>query len=1165
MSITSMDRRCFVRNSGFAAVSWALGAGLNPWCLPARLLADDSVFDEEIPNWADPRLGTVAGASSIDTSSTPGGYAPINVCSDIPQSGWETDKETSGAWLELDFGRERPVRELWLLAKPLPYDIVLDPYMRGGRMATPRKITYSFSGGASYQAELRQARYMQIITLPREETTRSIRFVVNEVWPEAGSQGTGLGKIRVFPKPHAASFQVFVYGMYDARGGAAVQSATLEIINPGIEIRGAKLQISSEAGNLSTIPLAEVPARSVSRQDVWIPAPFQDSVMSFKIVGGATEFKRSQSLRVPAYRSYFDGGTFDFLCTNHNDLGWLDTQAATADYRSAELILPAMRLLKENPEFRYSMECVTYLIEFLERHPEKREEMAQLMREGRFTWGASYVENLEVHVGPENLVRQFYLGRKWLRKNFPGVDSRYYVKTDPPAMTWQMPQILAKAGVPYVVQGRFTWGFYHWEAPEGSTVFVFAYRYGDPRGLPNPKGNQGWLSFADAREYYYAPRHLPPMMIYDFTSDYLPPAPALIPYAREQNEAMKRFAAVWNGHYISKPERHVQPPKIRFVEPKAELDELTKHDLNIETVRGDWPLNWAYYDEPGHREGLREGREGHNLLLGAERLYAGLSQFSAARSYPRETFIEAWRANCWPDHGWGGNRGTVTDQVYIASYLKSHEIAAKLFSEAGAQLARRIARKPTERVPVVVYNPLSWSRSDVVRCRLALASGWSSFELRDEEGKEVPYQVVGRSANGRPEEIVFVADAVPSVGYRTYDLQPSSSAPPAEAHSAGDRFENEFLRVVLGPGGVRSLFDKVLGKEILRADKFCGGEVLQFTAPSLAWEDPEIVTMEDFEKTSDHEFPIQQFVQGPVRSTVVREAKFKHFLLRQRIHLYTRMRRLDLELELLNWDGQKERELRVVFPINLQNARLSYEVPFGTVEMGKDEVDFSSLPASPDSQFRKDLYGGEKPLRFREAINWVDASSPEYLGFGCLAASDCTVHLFADETNHPVHYPLLQHVLLSTRKSLAWNPEYWFTQAGDHHYRMALFPHAGGWRSSYREGLAFNNPLAAFVGGGQVESHAQSLPRSAQFVSIEPPNLVVTALKVCEDDDSLVLRCYEAEGFESRARIRLSRSIRQAWRTNLIEEEPETLPVSLDGTLDFPVKPWEIVTLKVAT
>jgi len=182
--------------------------------------------------------------------------------------------------------------------------------------------------------------------------------------------------------------------------------------------------------------------------------------------------------------------TFDILDTNHNDLGWLDTQKITADFRSKELILPAMDLIRENPEFRYSMECVAYLREFLDRHPERREEMAQLMRARKFVWGASYVENLEVHVGPENLVRQFYLGRRWLHKNFTGVDSVFYCKTDPPCMTQQMPQILAKAGIKYAIQGRFPWGFYNWEAPDGSSVFVFAFRYASAHGLPDPKGNE---------------------------------------------------------------------------------------------------------------------------------------------------------------------------------------------------------------------------------------------------------------------------------------------------------------------------------------------------------------------------------------------------------------------------------------------------------------------------------------------------------------------------------------------------------------------------------------------------------------------------------------------------------------------------------------------------
>jgi hypothetical protein len=89
-------------------------------------------------------------------------------------------------------------------------------------------------------------------------------------------------------------------------------------------------------------------------------------------------------------------------------------------------------------------------MEFLERHPEKRAEIYQRMRENRFAWGASYVQCQEVHVGPEKLVRQFYYGRRWLRQNFPGVDTRTYFKTDPPSLTLQMPQILRKAGVKYL-------------------------------------------------------------------------------------------------------------------------------------------------------------------------------------------------------------------------------------------------------------------------------------------------------------------------------------------------------------------------------------------------------------------------------------------------------------------------------------------------------------------------------------------------------------------------------------------------------------------------------------------------------------------------------------------------------------------------------------------
>jgi alpha-mannosidase len=336
----------------------------------------------------------------------------------------------------------------------------------------------------------------------------------------------------------------------------------------------------------------------------------------------------------------------------------------------------------------------------------------------------------------------------------------------------------------------------------------------------------------------------------------------------------------------------------------------------------------------------------------------------------------------------------------------------------------------------------------------------------------------------------------------------------------------------------------------------------------MAWDDPpanvESVTMEDFDKTSNHDFPFTIFLHGPVRSTAVREAQFKHFQLREHFHFYPRLDRVDIDVEILNWDGTKERELRVAFPLNLDGVRLSYEVPFGKVEIGKDELDFSLLPPNPDCQFMRGIYGGDQPLPYREAINWIDASADRYQQWGCLAASDCTVHRFHDETSDPVAYPVLQHALLSTRKSHAWNPTYWFTQEGSYRFRMALYPHPGGWRVRYRDGIAFNYPLLAFVGAEGSGISSATLPGTSEFLRLEPTNLILTAMKKAEDDDGIVLRFYEAEGRQVRAKIRLFQPLKHVWKTNLIEEEPEALPVAADGSLTFDVKAWEIVTLKVA-
>lgn len=195
-----MNRRRFLKGSAIATALLVKMPNLQSWHAGGQVLAaiENDSPGEDNPNWAAPERGATVKVSSLK-DNPPWGFVPANVFGENLNAGWETDKETSGAWLELTFPETRAVREVWILSSPLPYDIVLDPYMRGGEMAMPRQVSYTMPGKEPVKAELRQANYFQIMPLPHLERTQTLRISIEGVWPEAGKRGTGLGKIRVFP------------------------------------------------------------------------------------------------------------------------------------------------------------------------------------------------------------------------------------------------------------------------------------------------------------------------------------------------------------------------------------------------------------------------------------------------------------------------------------------------------------------------------------------------------------------------------------------------------------------------------------------------------------------------------------------------------------------------------------------------------------------------------------------------------------------------------------------------------------------------------------------------------------------------------------------------------------------------------------------------------
>ncbi len=241
-----MDRRDFLQ-SVFAAALFRSMPGIGT---ASRLFGAQLQPGEENTNWA-----SVAGSKAQRPgfqSSSPiprGDTSPANAIGEDVMNAWEADGQASGAWLEVGFPQPRPVSEIWVLSKALPRDIIGQDvynlaYSRVQWFERARHIRMGFADGDECGAELRQADYFQIITLPQTRQTTTVRITIEDVWPKPGGKETGIGKIRIFPRKHPTSFEIDTYKMYDADGGQALQAATLQLINPGKEIKGSQLVVS---------------------------------------------------------------------------------------------------------------------------------------------------------------------------------------------------------------------------------------------------------------------------------------------------------------------------------------------------------------------------------------------------------------------------------------------------------------------------------------------------------------------------------------------------------------------------------------------------------------------------------------------------------------------------------------------------------------------------------------------------------------------------------------------------------------------------------------------------------------------------------------------------------------------------------------------------------
>src|SRR6185437_6072673 len=121
---------------------------------------------------------------------------------------------------------------------------------------------------------------------------------------------------------------------------------------------------------------------------------------------------------VPDDWSYFAHGTIDIISSSNQDIAWMNTPDSCRMERIEKIIVPAMKIMEKDTAFRFGMEQTLNLMELVNQYPAYADEAVRLYQQGQFGWGATFNQPYEGLESGEQLVRQLYLGRKWMKEFF---------------------------------------------------------------------------------------------------------------------------------------------------------------------------------------------------------------------------------------------------------------------------------------------------------------------------------------------------------------------------------------------------------------------------------------------------------------------------------------------------------------------------------------------------------------------------------------------------------------------------------------------------------------------------------------------------------------------------------------------------------------------------
>ena len=820
----------------------------------------------------------------------------------------------------------------------------------------------------------------------------------------------------------------------------------------------------------------------------------------------------------PRERDLSKDKTLYVVSTAHLDTQWLWTIQTTINAYVPNTLRDNFALMERFPHYTFSFEGAFRYRLAREYYPQEYARLKDYVARGRWAVAGSFVDACDVNVpSPESLIRQVLYGNGFFRREF-GRTSRDVFLPDCFGFGYALPAVAVHCGLKGFSTQKLTWGssvgipfdIGVWEGVDGSRI-VAVLNPGDygSKLREDLSEDRGWRDRID---------RLGTMSGIFAGYKYIGVGDCGGAPCAETVDWLEK-AAVASGPFrvLSAPSDQLS----RDVAPEqmARLP-LYKGEL-LMTTHG----TGGYTSQSAMK---RLNRKNEQLADAAERA-AVLADLLGGCPYPGDLLSETWIRFLW--HQFHDDlTGTSIPAAYEFSRNDEHVALNRFASvlESSAGVVSRALDTRTKGVALVVYNPLSVTREDVVEAGVRFSGGApKAARVFDPDGREVPAQL--GDVRGETAHVVFLA-SVPPVSFSVFDVRPSGKPCGLDTglKAAGNTIENSRYVVTVDTNGdVAGIKDKTLGKELLAEPARLqllpdnGGAWPQWEVHYREVTAPPIGQVEGNVQTRTVEVGPARVVLEVARQPTNSEALgSSRFVQRWRLAAGGAADRLECET-LIQWRGRRTL-LKAAFPLAVSNPQAVYDLGLGVVRRGNDTPSLYEVPAQ----------------------QWADLTATNE-SMGVAVLNDCKYGWDKPADN------VLRLTLLHSPRG-AWGDG---QDEGRHRILYALCGHAGNWAAAGVpwQAARLNQPLVAF----QVPSHKGRLGTQFSLLAVNTPQVAVRALKQAEESQDVVVRLQELEGRAAENVVLSFRTaVSSAREVNGAEEDMGAIAVQ-DGRLTVNLRAFQ--------